>query len=77
MKSELSYSKVPNIIITDYDGCHPGDCVWLNQEGEEFIAANKKDGLAVKRLINLGIEIVIASIYPSVIKALLNVNYSY
>ena len=49
----------------------------FNKTITEFIAANKKDGLAVKRLKNLRIEIVIASIYPSVIKALLNVNYSY
>jgi N-acylneuraminate cytidylyltransferase len=35
--------------------------VWLNLDGEEFVAANRKDGLAVKRLKNLGIQVVIAS----------------
>ncbi len=49
------------MIVTDFDGCLTDDCVWLNQDGEEFVAANRKDGLAVKRLKNLGIEIVIAS----------------
>ena len=49
------------MIITDFDGCLTDDRVWLNQDGEEFVAANRKDGLAVKRLKNLGIEIVIAS----------------
>ncbi len=61
MKSKLRNSKVPKIIVTDFDGCLTDDRVWLNQDGEEFVAANRKDGLAIKRLKNLGIEIVIAS----------------
>jgi N-acylneuraminate cytidylyltransferase len=61
VKSKLSNSKIPKILFTDFDGCLTDDRVWLNQEGEEFIAANRKDGLAVKRLKNLGIQVVIAS----------------
>ena len=61
MKSKLRNSKVPKILFTDFDGCLTDDRVWLNQEGEEFVAANRKDGLAVKRLKNFGIEVVIAS----------------
>ena len=61
MKSKLSNTKIPKIIFTDFDGCLTDDRVWLNLEGEEFVAANRKDGLAVKRLKNLGIQVVIAS----------------
>jgi N-acylneuraminate cytidylyltransferase len=61
VKSKLRNSKVPKILFTDFDGCLTDDRVWLNQEGEEFVAANRKDGLAVKRLKNFGIEVVIAS----------------
>ncbi len=61
MKSKLCNSKIPKILFTDFDGCLTDDRVWLNQEGEEFVAANRKDGLAVKRLKNLGIQVVIAS----------------
>ena len=61
MKSKLRNSKVPKILFTDFDGCLTDDRVWLNQEGEEFVAANRKDGLAIKRLKNLGIQVVIAS----------------
>ncbi len=61
MKSKIKKSKLPKIIITDFDGCLTDDRVWLNQDGEEFVAANRKDGLAVKRLKNLGIQVVIAS----------------
>jgi len=53
VKSKLRNSKVPKIIVTDFDGCLTDDRVWLNQDGEEFVAANRKDGLAVKRLKNL------------------------
>ena len=61
MKSKLRNSKAPKILFTDFDGCLTDDRVWLNQEGEEFVAANRKDGLAVKRLKNLDIQVVIAS----------------
>jgi N-acylneuraminate cytidylyltransferase len=61
VKSKISNSKLPKIIFTDFDGCLTDDRVWLNQDGEEFVAANRKDGLAVKRLKNIGIQVVIAS----------------
>jgi N-acylneuraminate cytidylyltransferase len=61
VKSKLSNSKIPKILFTDFDGCLTDDRVWLNQEGEEFVAANRKDGLAIKRLKNLGIQVVVAS----------------
>ena len=61
MNSKLHKIKKPKILFTDFDGCLTDDRVWLNQEGEEFVAANRKDGLAVKRLKNLGIKVVITS----------------
>jgi N-acylneuraminate cytidylyltransferase len=61
VKSKLDKVQKPKILFTDFDGCLTDDRVWLNQEGEEFVAANRKDGLAVKRLKNLGIQVVITS----------------
>jgi YrbI family 3-deoxy-D-manno-octulosonate 8-phosphate phosphatase len=61
VNSKLHKVQKPKILITDFDGCLTDDRVWLNQEGEEFVAANRKDGLAVKRLNNLGIQVAIAS----------------
>ena len=61
MKSKLYKIQKPKILFTDFDGCLTDDRVWLNQDGEEFVAANRKDGLAVKRLKNLGIQVVITS----------------
>ena len=59
--SKLHKVQKPKILFTDFDGCLTDDRVWLNQDGEEFVAANRKDGLAVKRLKNLGIQVVITS----------------
>ena len=61
MNSKLHKIQKPKIIFTDFDGCLTDDRIWLNQDGEEFVAANRKDGLAVKRLKNLGIQVVITS----------------
>ena len=61
MKSKLNKFQKPKILFTDFDGCLTDDRVWLNHEGEEFVAANRKDGLAIKRLKNLGIQVVITS----------------
>jgi N-acylneuraminate cytidylyltransferase len=59
--SKLSKTKVPKILFTDFDGCLTDDRVWLNHHGEEFVAANRKDGLAINRLNKFGIQVVIAS----------------
>jgi N-acylneuraminate cytidylyltransferase len=61
VKSKLHKVQKPKILFTDFDGCLTDDRVWLNHDGEEFVAANRKDGLAVKRLNNLGIQVIIAS----------------
>ena len=61
MKKNPFFNKKPLIIFTDFDGCLTDDRVWLNELGEEFVAANRKDGLAVMRLKNFGIQVVIAS----------------
>ena len=61
MKKKLKKLELPKIIFTDFDGCLTDDRVWLNQDGEEFVAANRKDGLAINRLKALGVRVVITS----------------
>ena len=61
MKTILHKIPKPKVLFTDFDGCLTDDRVWLNQDGEEFVVANRKDGLAVKRLKNIGIQVVITS----------------
>jgi N-acylneuraminate cytidylyltransferase len=57
----FSSDKKPKVIFTDFDGCLTDDRVWINEHGEEFVAANRKDGLATKRLKEIGIKLVITS----------------
>ena len=61
MNLKLHKLQKPKIIFTDFDGCLTDDRVWLNQDGEEFVAANRKDGLALNLLKALGITVVITS----------------
>jgi YrbI family 3-deoxy-D-manno-octulosonate 8-phosphate phosphatase len=61
VKSKLNKVQIPKILFADFDGCLTDDRVWLNQDGEEFVAANRKDGLAINRLKALGIIVVIMS----------------
>ena len=61
MKKKLNKNILPKIIFTDFDGCLTDDRVWLNQDGEEFVAANRKDGLALNKLKKWGIPVVITS----------------
>jgi 3-deoxy-D-manno-octulosonate 8-phosphate phosphatase (KDO 8-P phosphatase) len=61
MNKKIKKQELPKIIFTDFDGCLTDDRVWLNQDGEEFVAANRKDGLAINRLKALGIIVVITS----------------
>ena len=53
--------RLPKIIFTDFDGCLTDDKVKVNIFGRESVKANRKDGLAVKRLKDLGIKVVIAT----------------
>jgi N-acylneuraminate cytidylyltransferase len=61
VKNNFSSQKKPTVIFTDFDGCLTDDRVIVNEHGEEFVSANRKDGLATKRLKDLGIKIVITS----------------
>jgi N-acylneuraminate cytidylyltransferase len=54
-------NKKPTVIFTDFDGCLTDDRVIVNEHGEEFVSANRKDGLAAKRLKDIGIKVVITS----------------
>lgn len=57
----LSRLPLPVVLATDFDGCLTNDRVYLNREGEEFVAATRKDGLGSTRIQNLGICLLIVS----------------
>lgn len=60
-KNKIKKQSLPRVIFTDFDGCLTDDRVWINEDGEEFVAANRKDGLATNRLKMMEIAVVITS----------------
>ena len=57
----LSNFQKPKIIFTDFDGCLTDDKVRVNIFGKESVKVNRKDGLAVKRLKKIGINVIITT----------------
>jgi YrbI family 3-deoxy-D-manno-octulosonate 8-phosphate phosphatase len=51
----------PRIIFTDFDGCLTDDRVIVNSNSTENVIANRKDGLAIRYLQEIGIETIIIS----------------
>ena len=58
---QLGNFQKPKVIFTDFDGCLTDDKVKVNIFGREQVRANRKDGLAVKRLRKMGIDVVITT----------------
>jgi N-acylneuraminate cytidylyltransferase len=51
----------PRLLVTDFDGCLTNDRVSVDENGIESIQANRKDGLAAKRIQGMGVRILILS----------------
>ncbi len=50
-----------SLVVFDFDGVLTDDRVWVNQDGEEFVAANRSDGAGIRLLLNGGVKAVIIS----------------
>jgi N-acylneuraminate cytidylyltransferase len=50
-----------SLVVFDFDGVMTDDRVWVNQDGLEFVAANRGDGMGISRLLAAGIRAVIIS----------------
>jgi len=49
------------LLVLDFDGVMTDDRVWVNERGEEMIAANRGDGLGLEALQRGGVEVVVIS----------------
>lgn len=58
---KIDSNSLPKIIFTDFDGCLTDDKVKLNSNNLETVKVNRKDGLAVGRLNDLNIKVIIIS----------------
>ena len=51
-----------SLIVLDFDGVLTDDRVWVNEKGEEMVAANRSDGLGLERLrTEMDIEVMVLS----------------
>lgn len=48
-------------LLLDFDGVLTDDRVWVNERGEEMVAASRADGLGLEKLRNKGIPVMVIS----------------
>ncbi|GGK93312.1 hypothetical protein Sme01_59010 [Sphaerisporangium melleum] len=48
-------------VVTDFDGVHTDDLVYVDQEGRETVAVSRSDGLGVAMLKRAGVKILVLS----------------
>jgi len=60
-RSPLPLSRRIRLVVSDFDGVHTDDRVWVSQDGRESVACRRGDGLGVARLQAAGVPFVIVS----------------
>lgn len=50
-----------DLLVLDFDGVMTDDRVWVDQNGHESVAANRRDGMGIAALHNAGIPMVVLS----------------
>jgi N-acylneuraminate cytidylyltransferase len=53
--------KTVDLLVFDFDGVMTDDLVWVDQDGRESVAANRRDGLGIAMLRKAGIPMVVLS----------------
>jgi N-acylneuraminate cytidylyltransferase len=51
----------PALVIFDFDGVMTDDRVWIDQNGNEMVAANRSDGMGISLLRQAGIPMIVLS----------------
>jgi N-acylneuraminate cytidylyltransferase len=54
-----------DLIICDFDGVITDNRVWVNQDGEESVAAYRSDSIRIRELRAIGIDVMILSSEPN------------
>jgi YrbI family 3-deoxy-D-manno-octulosonate 8-phosphate phosphatase len=58
-----------DLLVLDFDGVMTDDRVWVDQDGHESVAANRRDGLGIAMLHKLGVPMVVLSTEPNPVVA--------
>jgi len=53
------FPDVVSLLVLDFDGVLTDDRVYVNQHGEETVAAHRGDGMGISQLKKIGIEVII------------------
>jgi N-acylneuraminate cytidylyltransferase len=48
-------------LVTDFDGVHTDDRAWLGEDGREFVAVSRSDGMGISQVKAAGIKVLILS----------------
>jgi len=59
--SSFSIPENISLLVLDFDGVLTDDRVYVNQQGEETVAAHRGDGMGITRLKKAGVEVIILS----------------
>ncbi len=57
--------KQVDLVVFDFDGVMTDDRVWVDQDGHEAVAANRRDGMGIAALHKAGIAMVVLSTEPN------------
>jgi YrbI family 3-deoxy-D-manno-octulosonate 8-phosphate phosphatase len=61
--------KQVDLLVMDFDGVMTDDRVWVDQDGRESVAANRRDGMGIAALHKAGIPMIILSTEPNSVVA--------
>jgi len=68
-KSRRAMPKKIKLIICDFDGVITDNRVWTDQDGREVVVASRSDSMHIKRLREMGIDVMILSSEPNPVVA--------
>jgi len=55
------FPETVKLLVLDFDGVLTDDRVWVNERGEESVAAHRSDGYGLRLVMNLGLEVLVLS----------------
>jgi YrbI family 3-deoxy-D-manno-octulosonate 8-phosphate phosphatase len=67
--SKRPLPKQVDMLVLDFDGVMTDDRVWVDQDGRESVAANRRDGMGIAALHKAGIPMIVLSTEPNPVVA--------
>jgi N-acylneuraminate cytidylyltransferase len=58
-----------DLLVLDFDGVMTDDRVWVSQDGHESVAANRRDGMGIALMHQVGIPMLVLSTEPNPVVA--------